>query len=232
MKRAASNYRVWALFTACAACSGIDLVMNGNLATYVQDEFGKAKGLAGLIAGLCGFMNLFARSAGGMLSDFCSRRWGMRGRMWALFCVFVVNAGFLILFSKIRRFEIAVPVLFFFSATSQMAEGCTFSVVPFVDPEVTGAIAGIVGAGGNVGAVIGNIVVKQAGKRNAFFYLGFCILAITLTLPIIHFPALGSMFFPASNKSAVVEEGDQRAGKEDINDYGEKMPAEPAPVAV
>lgn len=134
LRRATSNYRVWSLFLTYAACFGVELIMNGNLATYITDEFGKEKGLAGLVAGLFGLMNIFARSVGGLLSDFCSKRWGMRGRLWAFFGVLVVEGAFLLLFSRIKSFALAIPVLIGFSTTVQMAEGCTFGVVPFVDP--------------------------------------------------------------------------------------------------
>ena len=43
-----------------------------------------------------------------------------------------------------------------------MAEGATFSVVPFINKKAIGSVSGIVGAGGNVGAAIQSGPAKNA----------------------------------------------------------------------
>jgi MFS transporter, NNP family, nitrate/nitrite transporter len=205
MLRAARNYRVWVLFLTYGGCFGIELVMNGNLATYIQDEYGVKKGMAGAIASLFGLMNLFARSLGGIVSDVMSKRWGMRGRLWSFFFVLFFESLALLGFSRMTTLGGAIPMLILFSTLVQMSEGATFGVVPFVDPEATGAISGIVGAGGNVGAVVGGFILKPRGTRLGFMYLGFCVIAISCMIPLIHFPQYGSMFLPASHKAGVVD---------------------------
>ena len=47
-----------------------------------------------------------------------------------------------------------------FSLCVQMSEGATFSVVPFINKKALGAVAGIVGAGGNAGAVAAGFLFK------------------------------------------------------------------------
>jgi NNP family nitrate/nitrite transporter-like MFS transporter len=42
-----------------------------------------------------------------------------------------------------------------------MAEGATFSVVPFINRKAVGSISGIVGAGGNVGAFLAAMLLKS-----------------------------------------------------------------------
>ncbi len=42
-----------------------------------------------------------------------------------------------------------------------MAEGATFSVVPFINKNAIGSISGIVGAGGNVGAFLAAMLLKS-----------------------------------------------------------------------
>lgn len=223
MARACRNYRVWILFATYGACFGVELVMNGNLATYVGDEFGVGQTTSGLIASLFGLMNIFARSLGGILSDVMSKRFGMRGRLWAFFIVLIGDGLALIVFSFMKVLGAAIPVTIIFSLFVQMAEGATFGIVPFVDPEATGAISGIVGAGGNVGAVVGNLLLKASSNpvgeeareagvisstRLGFRYLGFCVVGIAFTIPFIHWAQHGSMFLPASKKAGMVEEGD------------------------
>jgi NNP family nitrate/nitrite transporter-like MFS transporter len=43
-----------------------------------------------------------------------------------------------------------------------MSSGATFSVVPFVNKRAVGGVAGIVGAGGNAGAVLAGFLFKSA----------------------------------------------------------------------
>ena len=42
-----------------------------------------------------------------------------------------------------------------------MAEGATFSVVPFINKKAIGSVSGIVGAGGNVGAFLAAFLLKS-----------------------------------------------------------------------
>jgi NNP family nitrate/nitrite transporter-like MFS transporter len=42
-----------------------------------------------------------------------------------------------------------------------MAEGATFSVVPFINKKAIGSVSGIVGAGGNVGAFLAAMLLKS-----------------------------------------------------------------------
>mgnify|MGYP002623154759 FL=1 len=55
-----------------------------------------------------------------------------------------------------------------------MAEGATFSVVPFVNKKALGSVAGIVGAGGNAGAVAAGFLFKAEAISwpTALFILG------------------------------------------------------------
>ena len=43
----------------------------------------------------------------------------------------------------------------------KMSNGATYAIVPFVNKRALGAVAGIVGAGGNVGAVLGGFSVSR-----------------------------------------------------------------------
>ena len=64
----------------------------------------------------------------------------------------------IIIFSQAKTLGGAITALMAFSIFVQAAEGSTFGVVPYLNPNVTGTVAGIVGAGGNAGAVIFSIV--------------------------------------------------------------------------
>jgi NNP family nitrate/nitrite transporter-like MFS transporter len=165
---ACKDYRVWALFVVYGACFGIELTINNVAALYFVDYFEyfqqmdtvEAVGMAGLIASLFGLMNIFARTLGGVYGDKFGQRWGLSGRVKWLFMVLFCEGLALMLFSQMSVLALAIPTLILFSLFVQMAEGATYSVVPFVNKRALGAVAGIVGAGGNAGAVAAGFLFK------------------------------------------------------------------------
>merc|ERR1712174_35164 len=135
--------------------------MNNASATYFREEFGQSTESAAAIASIFGWMNLFARGLGGFTSDKFNSKMGMRGRLiWQTICL-MIEGGL---------------VLVFFSSFVQAAEGSTYGIVPYVDPPATGSIAGIVGAGGNCGAVGFGLGFRQLGYVKAFTLMGCTIL--------------------------------------------------------
>jgi NNP family nitrate/nitrite transporter-like MFS transporter len=62
----------------------------------------------------------------------------------------------------------------------ESAEGATFGVVPYLNPNVTGTVSGIIGAGGNAGAVIFSVLFRQMEYRNAFFWMGMTTSIVSL----------------------------------------------------
>ena len=63
------------------ACFGTELAMNAQLATHFRVYFQMEAGAASVLAGCFGLMNLFARSLGGIFSDFLFARYGFPGRI-------------------------------------------------------------------------------------------------------------------------------------------------------
>ena len=145
---AARDHRVWALFVIYGACFGIELTINNVAALYYHDHFGLSIGMAGVIAGLFGLMNLFARTPGGAFGDFAGVRFGLRGRVLFLGAVLSLEGIALLVFSRMDVLLLAIPAMIVFSIFVQMSEGATFSVVPFINRRALGPVAGIVGAGG------------------------------------------------------------------------------------
>jgi NNP family nitrate/nitrite transporter-like MFS transporter len=60
-----------------------------------------------------------------------------------------------------------------------MAAGATYSVVPFVNRNAVGSVAGIVGAGGNAGAVLAGLLFRseQLSTQTGLLYLGGAVIA-------------------------------------------------------
>ena len=95
---------------------------------------------------------------------------------------------------------LVVFIMFLFSVAVQMAEGLTFGVVPYVSRPALGVVSGMVGAGGNLGAVIAtSVFFKGSAMRtdDGILYLGITILAVTLSCFALYFPESGGMLFKA-----------------------------------
>ena len=184
---AARDGRVWALFVIYGACFGIELTINNVAALYFHDHFQLSIGMAGLIAGLFGLMNLFARTMGGAFGDIAGVRFGLRGRVMFLGVVLFLEGIALLVFSRMDVLLLAIPAMIVFSIFVQMSEGATFSVVPFVNRRALGPVAGIVGAGGNAGAVAAGFLFRaeSISTQDAFMFLGgFVVLVSSLVLVV------------------------------------------------
>ena len=98
-------------------------------------------------------------------------------------------------FSRAKSLAGAITALMTFSLFVQGAEGSTFGIVPYLNPNVTGTVAGIVGAGGNAGAVIFSILFRQMEYRQAFFWMGAATSAISLLSCMVWIKGYEGMFF-------------------------------------
>ena len=186
---AAKDKRVWMLFLVYAACFGVELTINNIAALYYIDFFGLGLKSAGLVAGLFGLMNIFARTTGGIIGDRFGQKWGLRGRVRWLFIALFIESMALMVFSRISVLPIAIGTMIVFSLFVQMSEGATYSVVPFINKKALGSIAGIVGAGGNMGAVSAGFLFRAEGITwpNALLILGCCVFLISFVALLVRF---------------------------------------------
>jgi NNP family nitrate/nitrite transporter-like MFS transporter len=71
----------------------------------------------------------------------------------------------------------------------KMSNGATYAVVPFINPRALGAVAGIVGAGGNAAAVLAGFLFKTAGISwpQAFLILGILVTATSSAALLVRF---------------------------------------------
>ena len=188
---AARDYRVWALFLAYGACFGIDLTIINVAALYYHDQFGLTIGMAGLIAGLFGLMSIFARTLGGVMGDQAGIKFGLKGRVRFLGIVLLLEGLALILFSQMSTLFLAVGAMIIFSLFVKMSQGATFSVVPFVNRKALGPVAGIVGAGGNAGAVAAGFLFRLEGlsTEQALMILGLAVVLVSPLIFLVQFSA-------------------------------------------
>lgn len=186
---AVKDYRVWALFIIYGACFGVELTINNIAAIYFKDNFGLSLSMAGLIAGLFGAMNIFARTVGGYYGDRFGTKFGLRGRVLFLFMVLLCSGLALMLFSRMTILPIAIASMIVFSLFVQMSEGATYSVVPFVNKKAIGAVSGIVGAGGNAGAVAAGFLFRMENLpyADALLILGAVVTVASFSAFLVRF---------------------------------------------
>jgi len=173
----AMNFNTWLLFIQYACCFGVELTMNNAAASYFKSTFDLTTETAAAIASLFGWMNLFARGIGGFVSDKANARMGMRGRLWWQTICLLAEGIMVLIFANTKSLGLAIFVMVIFSSFVQAAEGSSYGIVPYVNPPVTGSIAGIVGAGGNTGAVCFGLGFRQLDTYPAFVLMGVCIIA-------------------------------------------------------
>ena len=172
MMTAFRDRNTWPLFIQYACCFGVELTVNNAAALYFQDEFGQTTESAAAIASVFGWMNLFARGAGGLLSDVGNASMGMRGRLIWQSVLLVVEGFMIVLFAMNKSMAGAIVMMAIFSIFVQAAEGSTYGIVPYVNPAVTGSIAGIIGAGGSCGAVVFGFMFRDLSYFHAFVLMG------------------------------------------------------------
>jgi NNP family nitrate/nitrite transporter-like MFS transporter len=163
-KAASANYRVWLLFITYGACFGIEIFIHNIAAVYYVDHFGLSLGAAGMAAGSFGLLALFARALGGWLSDQGAARGNLNSRVTLLFVMMIGEGLGLLWFANAGSVAWAVIAMLCFGLFTHMACGATYALVPFIDSKALGGVAGIIGAGGNVGAVLAGFLMKGTGN--------------------------------------------------------------------
>jgi len=158
---------VAALNTTYIANFGAELAVVSMLPAFFEETFSVGPEFAGLIASSFAIVNLFARPLGGLISDLMKNR----KLVMSLYMVGIA-LGFLgmALISSSWPIWVAVVITIACSIFVQGAEGATFAIIPLIKKPLTGQIAGMAGAYGNVGAVI-YLVVYSMVDSTTFFYL-------------------------------------------------------------
>ena len=187
-KLACANYRVWLLFVTYGACFGVEIFIHNIAASYYVDQFGLTLKAAGFAAGTFGLLALFARALGGIASDRVARSWGLDGRTTLLFALIIAEGLGLLWFSQMDAVAFAILAMVTFGLFTHMACGATYALVPFIDRQALGGVAGIIGAGGNVGAVAAGFLMKGVGDApETLAILGVLVTASALCAIAVRF---------------------------------------------
>ena len=142
--------------------------------------------LAGLIASSFAFVNLIARPLGGLISDHMTKR-----KNTMLIYMLGISLGFLgmsfiatygpmdvngvrtlvPMFDGVWWVGAAIALTIACSMFVQGAEGATFAIIPLIKKGMTGQIAGMAGAYGNVGAVCYLVLYSLIDAKTFFMVL-------------------------------------------------------------
>ncbi|KFZ38799.1 MFS transporter [Shewanella mangrovi] len=144
---------------------GSELAVVSMLPMFFAETFSLGLAQAGMVASSYAFMNLMSRPGGGWISD----RFGRKSTL------LILTAGLAAGYFTVAQIDaswslpLAVVAVMACSFFVQAGEGAVFAAVPLIKRRLTGQIAGMTGAYGNVGAVF-FLTVYSLVSVQAFFY--------------------------------------------------------------
>lgn len=187
--------QVAVLDLAYLATFGSELAVVSMLPLFFHDTFNISAVQAGLLASGFAFMNLVSRPIGGLFSD----RWGRKRTL--TICISGLAIGYLIMSQITPEWAIVFAVLATMACSFfvQAGEGAVFAVVPLVQRRLTGQVAGMAGAYGNVGAVTFLTVLSLVSAQTFFL-----VIAATAVVTLI---AVQFMDEPKGQMAEVLPDG-------------------------
>ncbi|KAL6874342.1 MFS general substrate transporter [Trichoderma longibrachiatum] len=170
-----ADLRVW----SCALCYlltfGLETAMDAALPGLINTLFASESFTitdAAYAASTYGLMNLFARPLGGIMSDLLYARFGLRAKMyWLLVTALSQGIVMIGLGVYINRDNATIGGVIGFivaiAITGFAANGACYSIYGHLRPKNIGAVAGVVGAAGNIGGLFYTLIFKyQPGVRH------------------------------------------------------------------
>lgn len=172
------------------ATFGSELAVVSMLPLFFAETFGLDMIYAGLLASSYAFMNLLSRPLGGWISD----KYGRKKTL--LILTTGLSLGYATMASINGEWPLALAVLAAMSCSFfvQAGEGAVFAAVPLIKRRLTGQIAGMTGAYGNVGAVC-YLTVLSFVSYSMFFWV----------IAISAFVGLLMLFLMTEPKGAMAE---------------------------
>ncbi|MBF9002192.1 MULTISPECIES: NarK family nitrate/nitrite MFS transporter [Vibrio] len=177
------------------ATFGSELAVVSMLPLFFSDTFQLTPVMAGMVASSYAFMNLMSRPGGGILSDKYGRK----------MTLLILTAGLAVGYFLMGQVNgswplwLAVAAAMACSFFVQAGEGAVFATVPLIKRRMTGQIAGMTGAYGNVGSVV-YLTILSFVSYQTFFY----VIAATA---VVGFATLFFMEEPKGEITEVNEDG-------------------------
>lgn len=147
---------------------GSELAVVSMLPLYLMSTFGLSVAMAGLVAGGFAGTNFVARPLGGWLSD----RFGRRKISLILLTGATCGYGLMSFISAETGLVYAVLATITCSIFVNAGNGSVYAVIPIIKRRLTGQIAGVVGAFGNVGGVLFLTAYSIVSPQTFFLIIG------------------------------------------------------------
>ncbi|WP_330110117.1 NarK family nitrate/nitrite MFS transporter [Methylophaga thalassica] len=159
--------QVAVLDLAYLATFGSELAVVSMLPLFFSETFDISAVQAGLLASGFAFMNLVSRPIGGLFSDRLGRKRTLT------ICISGLAVGYFVMGMITPEWFIVLAVLATMACSFfvQAGEGAVFAVVPLVQRRLTGQVAGMAGAYGNVGAVTFLTILSLVSAQTFFFVI-------------------------------------------------------------
>ncbi|MDP2490728.1 NarK family nitrate/nitrite MFS transporter [Vibrio splendidus] len=149
------------------ATFGSELAVVSMLPLFFSDTFELTPVLAGMVASAYAFMNLMSRPGGGWISD----KFGRKPTLLILTIGLAVGYFAMGQVDSTWPVWLAVVAAMTCSFFVQAGEGAVFATVPLIKRRMTGQIAGMTGAYGNVGAVVYLTVLSFVSYQTFFLVI-------------------------------------------------------------
>ncbi|PMH23517.1 MFS transporter [Vibrio lentus] len=149
------------------ATFGSELAVVSMLPLFFSETFELTPVLAGMVASAYAFMNLMSRPGGGWISD----KFGRKPTLLILTIGLAVGYFAMGQVDNTWPVWLAVVAAMACSFFVQAGEGAVFATVPLIKRRMTGQIAGMTGAYGNVGAVVYLTVLSFVSYQTFFLVI-------------------------------------------------------------
>ena len=160
---------------------GSELALVSMLPLLYMDMFGLSAVTAGLLAAIYPVMNLVARPGGGIMSD----RFGRKRTLVVLFTGIALSFFVLAQVSAQWAVWMVVANTIVCGLFAKAGSGAVYAMVPLIQRRMTGQIAGMAGAYGNVGGLVFLTVLSFVSNQTFFLVIGLVAAAVLLLTVLV-----------------------------------------------
>ncbi|HEY6533842.1 MAG TPA: NarK family nitrate/nitrite MFS transporter [Acidimicrobiales bacterium] len=163
-------FRSVAVLSLAYMCTfGSELAAVSFLPEFFEHTWGLSTTVAGAAASTFAIMNLVSRPAGGLFSDVLRSR-----RRWLALLLVGLGAGYLVAsrLSDAWPLALAIATVLGVSLFAQAGNGAVYAIVPLIKKPVSGQIAGLAGAYGNVGGIVFLTSLLFLSPQGVFLLMG------------------------------------------------------------
>ncbi len=146
---------------------GTELALVSMLPLFYTDTFNVSIVLAGVLAAIYPLMNLIARPAGGLISD----QYGRKRTLVVLFIGIALSFSVLGLVDASWALPVVVTITIVCGLFAKAGSGAVFAMVPLIQRRMTGQIAGMAGAYGNIGGVVFLTILSLVSTQAFFMFI-------------------------------------------------------------